>query len=384
MSENIEKEGYRKSFENFERVVLEEFLPLYVEMKRRKNKSTGKIETVPTIMMTDIISLSLTPEETKRLVDFLVSKNVVILDTRGEKDLETIDYEHSNSYCNSNYVKSLSLSPKETIEKFKLYEKTKDEKIKEEIILGNLRLAAYFAWIYASVYHVDVRDLEQYGYEGLMYAVNHFNVSSGRTFATYASVCIKGFIKKGARVCMGLTTGIQWGANFLIAKELVEKDCGTTLEEDATLADDVVDMMIKKGFAAEKNRKIYENHIHMLFTKDSIEDLLEKGFDIYSNNDLPFSNSKNREMPQEIFDGLTDKELKVIKLRFGFDDGVPHTLSQIVKKMGLSREWIRQLEIKALNKIRNNPVAIDWLLQVEMQEESENKEDFLDEHKRTK
>ena len=56
----------------------------------------------------------------------------------------------------------------------------------------------------------------------------------------------------------------------------------------------------------------------------------------------------------EIIDDLTDREKEIITLRFGLRDGVTHTLEEVGKKFGVTRERIRQIEAKALEKIREH------------------------------
>ena len=59
------------------------------------------------------------------------------------------------------------------------------------------------------------------------------------------------------------------------------------------------------------------------------------------------------EQLMEVLDTLTDREQKVLRLRFGLDDGRPRTLEEVGKEFNVTRERIRQIEAKALRKLRN-------------------------------
>ena len=64
-----------------------------------------------------------------------------------------------------------------------------------------------------------------------------------------------------------------------------------------------------------------------------------------------------RDLIKEILIDLSDREQKILKMRFGLDDGVNHTLEEVGKAFGVTRERIRQIEAKALEKIRGHDKA---------------------------
>src|SRR5262249_24742403 len=84
-----------------------------------------------------------------------------------------------------------------------------------------------------------------------------------------------------------------------------------------------------------------------LFVGDTLEQTTEPSVE-----DKIVSEFMHRQL-QEVLEGLAPNEQKVIRLRFGLDDQTPRTLKQIGDEMGLSRERIRQIEAKALNKLRH-------------------------------
>ncbi len=60
-----------------------------------------------------------------------------------------------------------------------------------------------------------------------------------------------------------------------------------------------------------------------------------------------------KEQIEEVLSGLNDREQRVLRLRFGLDDGRPRTLEEVGREFGVTRERIRQIEAKALRKLRN-------------------------------
>jgi RNA polymerase primary sigma factor len=64
-----------------------------------------------------------------------------------------------------------------------------------------------------------------------------------------------------------------------------------------------------------------------------------------------------RDLIREIMIDLTEREQQILKMRFGLDDGISHTLEEVGKAFGVTRERIRQIEAKALEKIREHGKA---------------------------
>ena len=64
-----------------------------------------------------------------------------------------------------------------------------------------------------------------------------------------------------------------------------------------------------------------------------------------------------RDLIKEIMIDLTEREQQILKMRFGLDDGISHTLEEVGKAFGVTRERIRQIEAKALEKIREHGKA---------------------------
>lgn len=382
MELDFEDLSYQKSYNNFERVVLEEFIPLIVKLDRRRNKITRKIEIVPIIFLEDIINLGLSENENKMLIDYLQKNKILVINGSSNQEVDLENINRLRSYKNSKLPKMLTRD--KIKEKFRLLKQTNDLNIREEIIVSNMRLVSYFAWRSAQKYRMDLRELEQYGYEGLIYAVDHFNLESGVAFSSYAGLCIKGFIKNGIRELLGLTMNKNWSVNMMKAKQEIERQKGVSLETDKFLINDIINLMIERGQASEVNRQVYEQHLNLLFNNDSLEDLLVSGEDILMNNRAYVKDYGRRKAIARVLETLNEKEQKIIKLRFGFDDGMLHTLAEIGQILNLSRERVRQIERKALLKLKSSSNYAILFAFWDEDIEEENSDYYIDEHHTTK
>ena len=156
------------------------FIPNYVLMKRRKN-AKGEREYVLSIALNHILGLMLSEAEFQYVMNYLKDKNIYV----GGKDIsvegEFENYDYINTY------KSFSL-PKvpstDTLKKIQLYQDTYDSILREEIIKDNMHLVNFVAYKYAAYTGIDLYELESYGYEGLMVALENFDFSYNCTFST--------------------------------------------------------------------------------------------------------------------------------------------------------------------------------------------------------
>mgnify|MGYP004628018127 FL=1 len=257
------------------------------------------------------------------------------------------------------YLKEAGSYPLLTMEEeknlFEEYKKTKDEKIKEKLINSNLRLVVSIVKRYVGR-GVSFQDLIQEGNIGLITAVEKFDVSMGYKFSTYATW----WIRQSATRILG-----NQSATIRIPMHMVEKinllnrkqsefykihNCNPTTEELMELTKLSRDAIKKCKYY---DRKIIsldqpvgeEEHGVVTTVMDFIVKEEEEVSDTIINNEL-------REKVEKLLEKLTERERTIIKYRFGFIDGRIYTLEEIGKMYGLTRERIRQIESKALRKIR--------------------------------
>ena len=231
-----------------------------------------------------------------------------------------------------------------------------DEKARELMINSNLRLVVSIAKeerYYTT--HMNLFDKIQAGNIGLIEAVNRFDNKHKVRFSTYATYWIiqniGTSIKKEER-----TIRIPIGAyveQSAVYKAIDKNNGGLSIEE----------LHKKTGVSIKSIKSFTEYNIKNISSLDcnikdydiTLGELIE---DKNSADPVEFAYNRSlRENLENILKKLTPKEEKVIRMRFGLfreddGDGIPNTLDGIGKKMGLTRERVRQIEYNALLRLR--------------------------------
>ena len=244
------------------------------------------------------------------------------------------------------------LSAEEERDLFTRLNKGEDD-LKNRIINSNLKLVVNIAKHYTR-YNLALMDLIEEGNLGLIRAVERFEVEKGFRFSTYAAWWIKQAITR-ALIDQGKTIRVPVYMSELMGKV---KKAQEELRQKNNLEPSRAEVAKKLGMTVNKIAEI-----EMLMNKKSSLEApvgedgeSQLGDFIEDESSLSIESGINKiaqkEQIEVLLDNLPDREREVIDLRFGVTDGVAKTLAEIAEELDISRERVRQIEEKALRKLR--------------------------------
>jgi RNA polymerase primary sigma factor len=269
---------------------------------------------------------------------------------RAQKKLIALEKDHSVSVAEVKEInRNMSIG------------EAKSRRAKKEMVEANLRLVISIAKKYTNR-GLQFLDLIQEGNIGLMKAVDKFEYRRGYKFSTYATWWIRQAITRSIadqartiRIPVHMIETIN-KLNRISRQMVHEKGREPTPEELGERMDMTEDKV-------RRVLKIAKEPISMETPIGDDEDSHLGDFIEDSTVDSPVDSSIDeglREATKEVLASLTAREAKVLRMRFGIDMNTDHTLEEVGKQFDVTRERIRQIEAKALRKLRH-PTRSDHL-----------------------
>ncbi len=255
------------------------------------------------------------------------------------------------------YMKEMGSIPMLSLEEEQYYAKRAaagDPIAKNKLIESNLRLVVSMAKHYIGC-GVSFQDLIQEGNIGLIKAVDKYDLSRGYRFSTYASWWIKQTI---SRAIADQNRIIRLPVH---TAEMINKIKKTTRELTSTLhREPSISELAQHIGVEEKEIKEAKKYILSISSLDvPVGDEEETTFEAFI-PDLeavnPIEECENQDMKNaidKVLKTLSNREAEILKMRFGLNGYKPLTLEEVGQQYGLTKERIRQIETKALQKLRN-------------------------------
>ena len=239
---------------------------------------------------------------------------------------------------------------------FEEYFKTRSIELRNKLIIHYLKTAERVAKKYTNICNLTEDDALDMAYEGLIKAIESYNEYHSTEPAIYIIGYISSFIESKIYTNPLVLKEVYF--KFQKYKKEVEQETNEEYDGSPEMLEMIIDKMIADGVMLNEpgNREILRIVLGRELSTMDIKGT-KMDFDSGEYLDAKIDRELQEKAIKEVLETLSDKERKVIILRFGLEDGKTRTLEEVGQMFGVTKERIRQIEVKALSKLRNSSIS---------------------------
>lgn len=377
----------KENYSALDKMLEKNFIPKNIKIKKKKDEQTGDIDVFASIALFQIQRLKLSEDEIKHVIKFLGERDIQVFGKNSTLDSEFENYTYMNNYKHSKLPDTVNWNVQ--LDWFIKYNELKNDatrekearEIRNKIIEANMRLVPFVNYKLAMYYGFDMEELNSYGYEALIKAVERFDYTMGYKFSTYAHKCIQNEVLRSKATEMGFSAFQKYNR----VKQAIDsiKEFYDEMGFDKEVSKEEVATLLEEAYGEKRGQAEYSYDRYILGSTESLDELdyeMDYDDDYYAELESdqlddeellrkngPRINFVNEEFSVEekgelsvtrdnlfkVLKTLTPREERVITERFGLEDGIPKTLEEVAGSFNVTRERIRQIEAKALRKLRH-------------------------------
>lgn len=274
-----------------------------------------------------------------------------------EEDENDLDYSGIVGDSTRYYLKEIGKIPLLTFEEERTLANriaAGDEEAVDTMVMHNLRLVVSIAKKYTGC-GLSLLDLIQEGNTGLIEAARKYDVNKGFRFSTYATWWVR---QKIGRALSDQSRSIRIPAHIAELVSRIKKVTGTLIQKlgrtptEEELAEVLGVEVDKVKVALDMSQAV--SSLDVPVGDDDETTVGDLQADHGAQNPMTeLIAEANKQVIESVLATLNEREANVLRLRFGMESDHAHTLEEIGEKMGVTRERVRQIEVKALRKMRH-------------------------------